>query len=156
MWMKALGTPTRCNGRTDNEIADIAGSSVSRRKLRCRVVKQRVWIYNMENQPDAGDPHSFTRDVTDAVSKRCDLVDWPTPVSPPELHRTTLSAPDENLKRAQADSIPCIVWLVNLLRRRTASLTLLRLGNKVVCPGWTRPVSPPAHHPPHSHPKTER
>ena len=49
---------------TDNGITDIAGpcfapdTPVSRGET-------AVWIYNMENQPDAGDPHSFT-DVTDA------------------------------------------------------------------------------------------
>ena len=58
---------------TDNGIASIAGFCFGPDALVSRG-ETAVWIYNMENRPDAGDRHSFT-DVTDASQQRCDLVD---------------------------------------------------------------------------------
>ena len=83
---------------TDNGIADIAGfcfgpdTPVSRGET-------AVWIYNMENQPDAGDPHSFS-DVTDASQD--DAISWMANTGITTGTSPTTFAPDENLKRAQA------------------------------------------------------
>ena len=83
---------------TDNGIADIAGpcfgpdTPVSRGET-------AVWIYNMENQPDAGDPHSFS-DVTDASQN--DAISWMANTGITTGTSPTTFAPDENLKRAQA------------------------------------------------------
>ena len=83
---------------TDNGIADIAGfcfgpdTPVSRGET-------AVWIYNMENQPDAGDPHSFS-DVTDASQN--DAISWMANTGITTGTSPTTFAPDETLKRAQA------------------------------------------------------
>ena len=57
---------------TDNGIADISGFCFGPDTLVSRG-ETAVWIYNMKNQPDAGDPHSFT-DVTDASQN--DAISW--------------------------------------------------------------------------------
>ena len=83
---------------TDNGIADIAGpcfgpdTPVSRGET-------AVWIYNMENRPDAGDRHSFT-DVTDASQH--DAISWMANTGITTGTSPTTFAPDETLKRAQA------------------------------------------------------
>ena len=83
---------------TDNGIADISGfcfgpgTAVSRGET-------AVWIYNMENQPDAGDPHSFT-DVTDASQN--DAISWMANNAITTGTSPTTFAPDETLTRAQA------------------------------------------------------
>ena len=83
---------------TDNGIADIAGfcfgpdSPVSRGET-------AVWIYNMENQPDAGDSHSFS-DVTD-VSQN-DAVSWMANNEITTGKSATRFAPDDTLNRAEA------------------------------------------------------
>ena len=82
----------------DNAITDIAGvcfapeTPVSRGET-------AVWIYNMENQPDAGEPHSFT-DVTDASQH--DAVSWMANNEITTGTSPTTFAPDETLRRAQA------------------------------------------------------
>ena len=82
----------------DNNIADIAGSCfgpdtpVSRGET-------AVWIYNMENQPDAGDPHSFS-DVTDASQD--DAVSWMANNEITTGKSPTTFAPDDTLTRAEA------------------------------------------------------
>ena len=58
-----------------------------------------VWIYNMENQPDAGEPHSFT-DVTDASQN--DAISWMADKEITTGKSDTTFAPDETLKRAEA------------------------------------------------------
>ena len=83
---------------TDNGIADISGfcfgpdAPVSRGET-------AVWIYHMENQPDAGDPHSFT-DVTDASQN--DAISWMANNEITTGTSPTTFAPDETLTRAQA------------------------------------------------------
>ena len=83
---------------TDNGIADIAGfcfgpdTPVSRGET-------AVWIYNMENQPAAGNSHSFT-DVTDASQN--DAISWMANTGITTGTSPTTFAPDETLKRAQA------------------------------------------------------
>ena len=82
----------------DNNIADIAGfcfgpdTPVSRGET-------AVWIYNMENQPDAGDPHSFS-DVTDASQN--DAISWMANDEITTGKSPTTFAPDETLTRAEA------------------------------------------------------
>ena len=82
----------------DNGIADIAGfcfapeTPVSRGET-------AVWIYNMENQPDAGDRHPFT-DVTDASQD--DAISWMANNEITTGTSPTTFAPDETLRRAQA------------------------------------------------------
>ena len=81
----------------DNGIADIAGfcfapeTPVSRGET-------AMWIYNMENQPDAGEPHPFT-DVTDASQN--DAISWMSNTGITTGTSDTTFAPDETLKRAQ-------------------------------------------------------
>ncbi len=59
----------------DNAITDIAGvcfapeTPVSRGET-------AVWIYNMANQPDTGEPHSFTDVTNDAQNDA--ISGWPT------------------------------------------------------------------------------
>ena len=83
---------------TDNGIANVAGpcfgpdTPVSRGET-------AVWIYNMENQPAAGDPHSFS-DVTDASQN--DAISWMANTGITTGTSPTTFAPDETLKRAQA------------------------------------------------------
>ena len=83
---------------TDNGIADIAGpcfgpdTAVSRGET-------AVWIYNMENQPAAGDRHSFS-DVTDASQN--DAISWMANTGITTGTSATTFAPDETLTRAQA------------------------------------------------------
>ena len=83
---------------TDNNITGLAGpcfvpdAPVSRGET-------AVWIYNMENRPDAGDPHSFT-DVTDASQD--DAVSWMSNNEITTGTSDTTFAPDETLTRAQA------------------------------------------------------
>ena len=83
---------------TDNGIADIAGfcfgpdTPVSRGET-------AVWIYNMENQPDAGDPHSFS-DVSDA--SQADAVSWMANNEITTGKSPTRFAPDDTLTRAEA------------------------------------------------------
>ena len=82
----------------DNGITDIAGvcfapeTPVSRGET-------AVWIYNMENQPDTGEPHSFT-DVTDASQN--DAISWMANNEITTGKSDTTFAPDETLKRAEA------------------------------------------------------
>ena len=82
----------------DNGITDIAGpcfapdTPVSRGDT-------AVWIYNMENQPDAGDPHSFT-DVADASQN--DAISWMANNEITTGTSDTTFAPDDTLRRAQA------------------------------------------------------
>ena len=82
----------------DNGIADIAGfcfapdTPVSRGET-------AVWIYNMENQPDAGDSHSFS-DVTDASQN--DAISWMANNEITTGKSPTTFAPDETLTRAEA------------------------------------------------------
>ena len=57
-----------------------------------------VWIYNMENQPDAGVSHSFT-DVTDASQD--DAISWMVNTGMTTGTSPTTFAPDETLRRAQ-------------------------------------------------------
>ena len=82
----------------DNNIADIAGfcfgpdTPVSRGET-------AVWIYNMENQPDAGDSHSFS-DVTDASQD--DAISWMAHTDITTGKSPTTFAPDETLTRAEA------------------------------------------------------
>ena len=83
---------------TDNGITDIAGpcfgpdTPVSRGET-------AVWIYNMENQPDAGDPHSFS-DVSDA--SQADAVSWMANNEITTGKSPTTFAPDDTLNRAEA------------------------------------------------------
>ena len=83
---------------TDNGIADIAGvcfgpdTPVSRGET-------AVWIYNMENQPDTGDPHSFS-DVTDVSQD--DAVSWMANTGITTGTSPTTFAPDDTLNRAEA------------------------------------------------------
>ena len=56
----------------DNAITDIAGACFAPEKPVSRG-ESAVWIYNLENQPDAGDVHSFS-DVTDASQN--DAISW--------------------------------------------------------------------------------
>ena len=82
----------------DNGITDIEGicfepdTPVSRGET-------AVWIYNMENQPDAGVSHSFT-DVTDA--SQADAISWMANTGITTGTSPTTFAPDETLRRAQA------------------------------------------------------
>ena len=81
----------------DNGIADVAGfcfapeTPVSRGET-------AVWIYNMENQPDAGEPHPFS-DVTDASQD--DAISWMAHTGVTTGTSPTTFAPDETLRRAQ-------------------------------------------------------
>ena len=83
---------------TDNGIADISGFCFGPDTLVSRG-ETAVWIYNMKNQPDAGDPHSFT-DVTDASQN--DAISWMLNTGITTGTSPTTFAPDETLKRAQA------------------------------------------------------
>ena len=82
----------------DNGIDDIAGfcfgpdAPVSRGET-------AVWIYNMENPPDAGTGHSFT-DVTDASQN--DAISWMAHTEITTGKSPTTFAPDETLTRAEA------------------------------------------------------
>ncbi len=58
-----------------------------------------VWIYNMEDQPDAGDPHPFN-DVTDASLKYA--ISWMANTGITTGTSPTTFAPDETSKRGQA------------------------------------------------------
>ena len=58
-----------------------------------------VWIYNMENQPDSGDRHSFS-DVTDASQD--DAISWMANTGITTGTSPTTFAPEETLNRAQA------------------------------------------------------
>ena len=82
----------------DNEITNIAGpcfgpdTPVSRGET-------AVWIYNMENPPDAGDRHSFS-DVTDASQN--DAISWMANNEITTGKSATTFAPDDTLNRAEA------------------------------------------------------
>ena len=82
---------------TDNGITDISGfcfgpdSAVSRGET-------AVWIYNMENRPNAGDRHSFT-DITDASQD--DAVSWMANNTITTGTSPTTFAPDVTLTRAE-------------------------------------------------------
>ena len=82
----------------DNGIAGVAGAcfapdiAVSRGET-------AVWIYNMENRPDVGDPHSFS-DVTDASQD--DAVSWMANNEITTGKSPTTFAPDDTLTRAEA------------------------------------------------------
>ena len=81
----------------DNQITGVAGfcfgpeTPVSRGET-------AVWIYNMENQPDAGERHPFT-DVTDASQD--DAISWMADNEITTGTSPTTFAPDETLRRAQ-------------------------------------------------------
>ena len=83
---------------TDNGITDIAGpcfgpdTPVSRGET-------AVWIYNMENQPDTGDSHSFT-DVTD--DSQNDAISWMAHNEVTTGKSPTTFAPADTLTRAEA------------------------------------------------------
>ena len=83
---------------TDNGIASMAGFCFGPDALVSRG-ETAVWIYNMENQPDAGDPHSFS-DVTDASQN--DAISWMANTGITTGTSRTTFAPDETLKRAEA------------------------------------------------------
>ena len=57
-----------------------------------------VWIHNMENQPDAGDPHSFTDVTNDAQD---DAISWMANTGITTGTSPTTFAPDDTLRRAQ-------------------------------------------------------
>ena len=82
----------------ENGIADIAGfcfgpdTPVSRGET-------AVWIYNMENQPNAGVRHSFT-DVSDASQD--DAISWMANTGITTGTSPTTFSPGETLRRAQA------------------------------------------------------
>ncbi len=82
---------------TDNGIADIAGpcfgpdTPVSRGET-------AVWIYNMENQPDAGDPHSFSDVIDDSQD---DAISWIVNSGITIGNSRTKFASDETLTRAK-------------------------------------------------------
>ena len=82
----------------DNGITDVTGvcfapdTPVSRGET-------AVWIHNMENQPDAGDPHPFS-DVTDASQD--DAISWMANTGVTTGTSPTTFAPDDTLRRAQA------------------------------------------------------
>ena len=82
----------------DNAITDIAGVCFAPETPASRG-ETAVWIYNMENQPDAGEPHSFT-DVTDASQD--DAISWMANNEITTGTSPTTFAPDETLRRAQA------------------------------------------------------
>ena len=82
----------------DNAITGIAGvcfepdTPVSRGET-------AVWIYNMENQPDTGEPHSFT-DVTDASQN--DAISWMANNEITTGTTGTTFSPNDTSTRAQA------------------------------------------------------
>ena len=82
---------------TDNTITGIAGSCFGPETPVSRG-ETAVWIYNMENQPDAGEPHSFT-DVTD--ESQHDAVSWMANNEITTGASPTTFAPDDTLRRAQ-------------------------------------------------------
>ena len=82
---------------TDNTITGIAGSCFGPETPVSRG-ETAVWIYNMENQPDAGEPHSFT-DVTD--ESQHDAVSWMANNEITTGTSPTTFAPDDTLRRAQ-------------------------------------------------------
>ena len=82
----------------DNGIASIAGSCF-RPETPVSRGETAVWIYNMENQPDAGDPHSFS-DVSDASQD--DAVSWMANNEITTGKSPTTFAPDDTLTRAEA------------------------------------------------------
>ena len=61
-----------------------------------------VWIYNMENQPAAGERHSFT-DVTN--TSQDDAISWMANTGVTTGTPPTTFAPDETLKRAPSRSV---------------------------------------------------
>ena len=81
----------------DNAITDIAGvcfapdTPVSRGET-------AVWIHNMENKPDAGDPHSFTDITNDAQD---DAISWMANNEITTGTSPTTFAPEDTLRRAQ-------------------------------------------------------
>ena len=81
----------------DNEITDIAESCFGPETPVSRG-ETAVWIYNMENQPDAGEPHSFT-DVTD--ESQHDAVSWMANNEITTGTSPTTFAPGDTLRRAQ-------------------------------------------------------
>ena len=82
---------------TDNTITGIAGSCFGPETPVSRG-ETAVWIYNMENQPDAGERHSFT-DVTD--ESQHDAVSWMANNEITTGTSPTAFAPDDTLRRAQ-------------------------------------------------------
>ena len=82
----------------DNAITGIDGSCFSPDQPVTRG-ETAVWIYNMENQPEPGERHSFT-DVTDASQN--DAISWMSDSDITTGTSSTTFAPDETLKRAQA------------------------------------------------------
>ena len=81
----------------DNGIAGIAGTCFAPETPVSRG-ETAVWIYNMENQPDAGDPHSFTDVTNDAQD---DAVSWMANTGVTTGTSPTTFAPDDTLRRAQ-------------------------------------------------------
>ena len=98
MWVKAFGTPTRCNGPQTTESPTLQGS-VSGQTLRCRVVKQRCGSTTWKTIPMPGLVHSFT-DVTDASQD--DAISWMANTEITTGKSPTTFAPDETLTRAEA------------------------------------------------------
>ena len=81
----------------DNAITDISGACFAPETPVSRG-ETAVWIYNMENQPDAGDRHPFT-DVTD--SSQDDAISWMANNEITTGTSPTTFAPDDTLRRAQ-------------------------------------------------------
>ncbi len=82
----------------DNGIASIAGSCF-RPETPVSRGETAVWIYNMEDRPDAGDLHSFT-DVTD--DSQNDAISWMANTGITTGTSPTTFAPDDTLTRAEA------------------------------------------------------
>ena len=81
----------------DNAIPDIAGACFAPDTPVSRG-ETAVWIHNMENKPDAGEPHSFT-DVTNDTQN--DAISWMANNEITTGTSPTTFAPGETLRRAQ-------------------------------------------------------
>ena len=81
----------------DNAITGISGACFAPETPVSRG-ETAVWIHNMENQPDAGDPHSFTDVTNDAQD---DAISWMANNEITTGTSPTTFAPDDTLRRAQ-------------------------------------------------------
>ena len=81
----------------DNAITDISGACFAPDDPVSRG-ETAVWIHNMENKPDAGEPHSFTDVTNDAQD---DAVSWMANTGITTGTSPTTFAPDDTLRRAQ-------------------------------------------------------
>ena len=82
----------------DNAITGISGACFAPETPVSRG-ETAVWIHNMENQPDAEDPHSFIDVTNDAQD---DAISWMANTGITTGTTPTTFAPDETLRRAQA------------------------------------------------------